>query len=193
MNKLIYFFALVGVFVLVACKSNGDSDPNAKKEDTVESLKERIVEIDDSLIVLFDKKMEDDEFVIDRLVYHEGINRCIDFYNTFPEDKYAPYAIEKAAGLYDALRIGQKASDWRDTLINNYPDYDRMLFILEQQKAHYDNFDAYVPDKIKFYINKMLEFEDLPEDQREQLEFRLEHIDLKFMDIVRMRNPELDI
>lgn len=193
MSKLIYFFALVGFFVLVACKSNGDSDPNAKNESTVESLKERIVEIDDSLIVLFDKKMEDDEFVIDRLVYHEGINRCIDFYNTFPEDTYAPYALEKAAGLYDALRIGQKAADWRDTLINNYPDYDRMLFILEQQKAHYDNFDAYVPEKIKFYINKMLEFEDLPEDQREQLEFRLEHIDLKFMDIVRMRNPELDI
>lgn len=192
MNKLIYFFALVGVFVLVACKSNGD-DPNAKKEDTVESLKERIVEIDDSLIVLFDKKMEDDEFVIDRLVYHEGINRCIDFYNTFPEDKYAPYAIEKAAGLYDALRIGQKASDWRDTLINNYPDYDRMLFILEQQKTHYDSFDAYVPDKIKIYINKMLEFDDLSEEKREQLEFRLEHIDLKFIDIARMRNPELDI
>jgi hypothetical protein len=193
MNKLIYFFALVGVFVLVACKSNGDSDPNAKKEDTVESLKERIVEIDDSLIVLFDKKMEDDKFVIDRLVYHEGINRCIYFYNTFPEDTYAPYALEKAAGLYDALRIGQKAADWRDTLINNYPDYDRMLFILEQQKAHYDNFDAYVPEKIRIYINKMLEFDDLSEEQREQLEFRLEHIDSKFMDIVRMRNPELDI
>jgi hypothetical protein len=190
-----YIIFLVGFLVLgmFSCNSEKSSEQDVVSNLTVEELKDQITEIDDSLKTLFDKKMEDDEFKIDRLVYHEGINRCILFYQTFPKDDYAPYALEKAAGLYDALRISQKAADWRDTLINRYPDYDRMFFILEQQKAHYDNFDAYVPDKIELYINKMLEYDDLPDGKREELEFRLEHIDLKFMDIVRMRNPDLEI
>jgi hypothetical protein len=194
MNYSFSLFIACILISLVSCENQQNKeDVKITNEITVQSLKEQIQEIDDSLNVLFEQRMEDDNFEIDRLVYHEGINRCIRFYESFPDDEYAPYSLEKAAGLYDALTISQKASDWRDTLINRYPEYERMLFILEQQKAHYDNFDTYVPEKIKLYINKMLAFEDLPAEKREQLEFRLENIDLNFMDIVKLRNPDLEM
>jgi hypothetical protein len=194
--KVVLNILMLVVFssVISACSSDVNRDEQgADQEVTTVLLKERIQEIDDSLKVLFEKKMEDDNFQIDRLVYHEGINRCIEFYRTFPENDYAPYAIEKAAGMYDALRITQKAVEWRDTLIANYPNYDRMLFVLEQQKVNYDSFEVYEPEKIKFYIEKMLQLETLTADKREELEFRLDNINLNFMDLARLRNPDLDI
>lgn len=190
-NLVMFSMLLGGIY---SCSSDSeDKGIDTEQEVSTEFLKERIQEMDDSLKVLFEMKMEDDNFKIDRLVYHEAINRCIEFYHTFPEDNYAPYAIEKAAGMYDALRISQKATEWRDTLIANYPDYDRILFVYEYQKANYDSFEAYEPEKIKYYIEKMLALDDLPAEKREELEFRLEHIDLDFMGLARLRNPDLDL
>lgn len=194
MNNSFLYTVIIFFLTLMSCNNQSANDvDNDNPEVTVDLLKGEIKEMDDSLNMLFEKRLGDNNFKIDRLVYHEGINRCIKFYETFPKDEYAPFALEKAAGLYDALLIPQKAADWRDTLITSYPNYDRMVFILEQQKAHYDNFDAYVPDKIKLYINKMLAIDSLSTEKREQLEFRLENIDLKFIDIVRLRNPDLEM
>lgn len=181
------------VFIITSCGESDKKDKLEKEsEATVESLKSDIKEIDDSLSVLIKKRLEEDDFKIDRLVYHEGINRSIKFYETFPEDEFAPYALEKVASLYDALQIGQKSADWRDTIIINYPDFDRRLDILELQKAHYDNFDTYEPGKIKHYVELMLEM-DIPDKKREDLKYRLENIDLTFLEMVKLLNPDLEL
>ena len=192
MKKNFYYSLIIGlVLVLNAC--GGEKKKSLIEEEvTVERLKAEIKEIDDSLSVLIKRRIEEDDFKIDRLVYHEGINRSVKFFETFPEDEFAPYALEKVASLYDALQISQKSAEWRDSIIINYPDFDRRLDILELQKAHYDNFDNHEPEKIEEVINLMLQM-DLPNDKREDLEFRLKHIDLNFMDIVRLRNPDLEL
>lgn len=194
-NKLFPLsLVILSASFIISCGQGSDKAEKSEKEDdvTVKSLKSDIKEIDDSLSVLIKKRLEEDDFKIDRLVYHEGINRSIKFYETFPDDDFAPYALEKVASLYDALQISQKSADWRDTIIVNYPEFDRRLDILELQKAHYDNFETYEPEKIEHYIELMLEM-DIPDKKREDLEYRLEHIDLTFLEMVKLLNPDLEL
>lgn len=178
------------LFVATACT---DTDDNKKEEVTVSSLKERISIMDDSLAVLTTDFLEGNIEKIDRLVYHEAINRSIDFYNHFPENEYAPYALEKVSSMYMALKIEEKAADWRDTILVNYPDFDRVLDILELQKAYYDGYDSYNKEKVEEYIERMLEHDKLSNEKRSDLEYRLEYIDKSFKELIQMSNPELDM
>lgn len=154
------------------------------EEITVESLKASIKEIDDSLYVLMEKVLETDDFEIDRLVYHEGANRGIEFYKNFPEDEYAPYALDKVIGMYWALNIEPRTVEWLDTLITKYPEYPGLMGALERQKSVYDSFDAYNPEKIEYYTKLMLERDDLSPEKRADFELRLKHIDKPFEEFV---------
>ena len=183
--KVIYSF-LYTVLLLGACTS-GEGDRTAG-EVTVESLKASIKEIDDSLYVLMEKVLATDGFEIDRLVYHEGVNRGIEFYKNFPDDEYAPYALDKVIGMYWALNIEPRTVEWLDTLITKYPDYPGLMGALERQKSVYDSFDAYNPEKIEYYTKLMLERDDLSPEKRADIELRLKHIDKSFEEFILILN-----
>lgn len=178
------------LIVTVACENN---DSQEGEEVTVEGLKEKIQVMDDSLAVLTTDFLDGKIEKIDRLVYHEAINRNIDFYNNFPDNNYAPYALEKASSMYMAIKVEEKAADWRDTILVNYPDFDRSLDILELQKAYYDGYDSYDKEKVEHYIEKMLEHKKLSDDKREELEYRLENIDLSYKELIQKSNPDLEL
>jgi len=158
-------------------------------------LKERIQEMDDSLNVLMEKALTEKDYAIGRLVYHEAANRNISFYNSYPENDFAPEALEKAASMYMAINLEERAAEWRDTLIQNYPNYKHILAVLELQKSFYDNFEAYNPEMIKKYCQMILEKGDdqLTPEKREAIEFRLEHIDLNFKELIQLQNPDLEL
>jgi hypothetical protein len=185
--KAIYTF-LFATLVLASC--GGPSIDTSSDEVTVESLKAAIKEIDDSLYILMEKALETDGVEIDRLVYHEGANRGIEFYKNFPEDEYAPYALDKVIGMYWALNIEPKTVEWLDTLITKYPEYPGIMGALERQKSVYDNFDAYNPEKIKYYTNLMLERNDLSPEKRADFELRLQHIDKSFEEFIFLLNGD---
>ena len=189
MRKIVYLIVLATLFA--SCGEDQEVDEN-QDEVTVESLKSAIKEMDDSLAVLLERVIEEDDFKIERIVYHEAVSRNLEFYKTFPDHEFAPYALEKVTSMYLALKIDEKAANWRDTLIINYPDFERILDILELQKVHYDNFDVYEPEKIKKYSKMMLDNEKLSDEKREELEFRLEHIDKDFMELIKLQNPDLE-
>lgn len=178
--------------LLVACNNSGEQETSL--ENTPELSLQRIQEMDDSLNVLVQKSMNEPDFEIDRLAYHEAAMRSIDFYKNFPEHDFAPEALEKASAMYMAINLDQRAADWRDTLIENYPNFIRILDILELQKAVYDNFDTYNPEMIKKYSQMMLDLGDkLPAKKREEIEFRLEHIELDFLELAILQNPDLPL
>jgi len=161
--KTIYSI-LFTVLLLGACNSGkGDQTVN---EVTVESLKASIKEIDDSLELLMAKALATDGFEIDRLVYHEGANRGIEFYKNFPDDEYAPYAVDKVIGMYWALNIEPRTVEWLDTF----------------------SFDAYNPKKIEYYTKLMLNRNDLSPEKRADFELRLKHIDKSFEDFILILN-----
>ncbi|MEX2483046.1 MAG: hypothetical protein WED10_00705 [Brumimicrobium sp.] len=196
MKNSIYLFSILFTsLAFLSCEEKSDENEGEDEsaEVTPESLKNSIKEMDDSLQVLFKKRMEEDNFKIDRLVYHEAINRNKSFFENFPEHGYAPRAVEKIASMYLQLNIEGEAVKWRDTILHNYPNYKNKLGVLELQKSYYDNFDTYEPEKIEYYCNEMLKVEGLSEEKKEEIEFRLEHIELSFTELIKMQNPDLEL
>lgn len=174
--------------VLVSCGENKE-DVTSTDEITVEGLKESIKEIDDSLAMLTKQKMKNPDFKIDRLVYHEGINRNKEFFETFPEDPYAETALEKIASLYFQLQIEGEAAKWRDSILVHYPNNKSKVGLLEMQMSYYD-FDNHDKEKLEYYLNELLSLENLTEQQREDYEFRLKHIDKTHAELMELHNND---
>ncbi|MDX1651167.1 MAG: hypothetical protein R3277_01665 [Brumimicrobium sp.] len=189
----VYWMALCLILVIGSCVNEEKQEGPEVKEVTPESMMSDIKEMDDSLEVLFAQRMKSDNFEIDRLVYHEAINRNKAFYMTYPDHSYAPKAAEKIASMYLQLNIEPEAIKWRDTILINYPDFERKLDILELQKAAYDNFDTYDKEKIIYYSDEMLKMEGLPEEKKKDIQFRLENIDLTFRELIKLQNPDLEM
>lgn len=181
------------IALLIIVSACGEKESGEEETVTVASLKDKINAIDDSLVGLTADFLDGKIEKIDRLVYHEAINRNIDFYNHFPENEFAPFALEKVSSMYMSLKVEDKAADWRDTILINYPDFKRTLDILELQKAYYDGYDNFEQEKVEEYTKRMLERDDLTDEKRADLEFRLEHIDKSFKELIKISNPELDI
>lgn len=177
-------------FFIYACGSRETVVEEKVEELTPESLQAEIKVMEDSLQQLHKAFLDGEIEKIDRLVYHETINRHIAFYEAYPEHELAPVSVDNIAGLYMALPVAQKARDWRDTLITNYPNYKGIKMALELQVSYYD-VDEYNPELLTKYINLLLAQEGLPEEKKEQLNFRLKHIDLTFEELLVLQNPEL--
>lgn len=182
---------MVPFLTLISCGSKDEDkdQSDSKDEVTVESLKGDIVEIDDSLEMLTKKKMKEPDFKIDRLVYHEGINRNKKFFETFPEDKYAKTALEKIASLYFQLQIEGEAAKWRDSILLHYPKTESKITLLEMQMSYYD-YDNYNQEKLEYYLNQLLEIDDLSDEKKKDYEFRLEHIDKKHSELIQLNNND---
>lgn len=186
--KTWFYFTIGSILLLVAACSD-----NAEKsvEQTPENLLNSIQEMDDSLHALVDKRMRVDTFKIDKLVYHEAINRNKVFYKTYPDHEKAEQSLEKIASMYLQIGVESEAAKWRDSLLINYPENENKIGILEMQMNYYD-YDNYDPEKIKYYANQLLELENLPEGKKEDYEFRLKHIDKTFEELIKIRMQESD-
>lgn len=188
------YLAILLIFgVISSCQEN--EEVAVLDEQSPAFLKERIQEMDDSLNLLMEKALTEKEFAIDRLVYHEAANRNILFYKSFPDHDFAPEALEKAASMYMSINLEPRAAEWRDTLIQNYPNYKHILSVLELQKSFYDNFETYNPEMIKKYCQMMLDKggNQLTQEKRDDIQFRLEHIDLNFKELIQLQNPDLEL
>jgi predicted small secreted protein len=187
-NHLILF--IIPVLASYACTNYEDSDQKTSMNIvTVEELKKDIIAIDDSLMMLTKKKMKNPNFKIDRLVYHEGINRNKKFFELFPENEYTKTALEKIASLYFQLQIEEEAAKWRDSIFLYYPNTESKIGLLEMQMSYYD-YDNYNREKLEYYLKKLLNIENLSEEKKKDYEFRLKHIDKKHSELIEMHNND---
>jgi outer membrane protein assembly factor BamD (BamD/ComL family) len=190
--KIKYFtLSVILAIVLFSC---GDSDVDqnqsaAENQLTAEQLKVSIQEIDDSLFVLTKKKMKNPDFKIDRLVYHEGINRSKNFFESYPEDDYAKTALEKIASLYFQLQIEGEAAKWRDSILLHYPKTESRPELLIMQMSYYD-FDNHNKEKLTYYLNELLSLKSLSKEQRSDYQFRLKHIDKSHSELMELHNND---
>ena len=152
--KYLILSVLISTF-LVSCgdSSNDQTETDSQEEVTVETLKLSIKEIDDSLVMLTKEKMENPDMKIDRMVYHEGINRNKQFFETFPNNPYAEKALEKIASLYFQLQIEGEAAKWRDSILMHYPNNKSKIGLLEMQMSYYD-FNNHNKEKLEYYLNR---------------------------------------
>lgn len=181
---------LLGITLLMSCGNNSENHSESSTDElTIDGLKESITEIDDSLSMLTKKQMKDPDFKIDRLVYHEAINRNKKFFEEFPKDEYAETALEKIASLYFQLQIEGEAAKWRDSIIVHYPNSDKKIGLLEMQMSYYD-FDDHNKEKLEYYLNELLSLDNLSEQQRQDYEFRLKHIDKSHTELMELHNND---
>jgi hypothetical protein len=182
-------FCILFTTLLMSCGDQTENPSSSKDEFTVVGLKKSIEVIDDSLSMLTKKKMKDPNFKIDRLVYHEGINRNKKLFETFPEDDYAKTALEKIASLYFQLQVEGEAAKWRDSILIHYPNTESKIALLEMQMSYYD-YNNHNKEKLEYYLNRLLSLNTLTEEQRKDYEFRLEHIDKSHSELMELHNNE---
>lgn len=189
---LLKYFTVCTVLatLLTSCGDKSNSqDPSPSNELTVNGLKQSIKEIDDSLSRLTKKKMKNPDFKIDRLVYHEAINRNKRFFEEFSEHEYAETALEKIASIYFQLQIEGEAAKWRDSILVHYPNSDKKIGLLEMQMSYYD-FNNHNKERLEYYINELLSLDNLSEQQRQDYEFRLKHIDKSHSELMELHNND---
>jgi hypothetical protein len=85
------------------------------------------------------------------------------------------------------------AAQYGDTLIRKYPAYKNRPMVLQSIASAYDM--SIVPrrkDLVEKYYKLLLkENKDLPAEERESIQYRLDHIDLTFEELIVQRQKDL--
>ena len=156
-------------------------------ENSREALKTKITEMEDSISALQKKSSEP----IPNLTSIELINRLTAYYKAFPKDEYAADCLFKLHMKHTELNAHEKALEYGDTLLLNFPNYKNKDFILESLGSTYD-FIIQPRDtsKVRYYYSLLLK-ERIPKEKREGIENRLKHLDLDFFAYIELNNKKV--
>jgi hypothetical protein len=113
-------------------------------------------------------------------------DKCLAVYRNFPDSKEAPKYLDKAHIILSSAGMHNMAVLYADTLIRNYPAYENRPMVLQSLATAYDIF--IVPrrkDLVKKYYNLLLtENPKLPQEEKENIRYRLDHIDMTFDQLI---------
>ena len=169
--------------LLYSCENKPKVDENSR-----EALKTKISEMEDSISALQKKSSEP----IPNLTSIELINRLTAYYKAFPKDEYAADCLFKLHMKLTELNANEKALEYGDTLLLNFPNYKNKDFILESLGSTYD-FIIQPRDtsKVRYYYSLLLKVKNLPKEKREGIENRLKHLDLDFFAYIELNNKKV--
>lgn len=155
-----------------------------KDENSREALKNKITEMEDSISALQKESSEP----IPNLTSIELINRLTTYYTTFPKDDYAADCLFKIHMKFSELNAEEKALEYGDTLLLNFPNYKNRDFILESMASTYDVLiEPRDTSKIRYYYSLLLKEKNLPKEKRDGIVNRLKYIDLDFFSYIEMK------
>lgn len=181
MKVLTTFYVIALLFV--GCSSSAQDPVQARTEIT--ELEDSISKV--SLKLELGEKM--DTSMINRLKA-----KLVAFYQTFPENEYAPEYLDKLHMLSIGERDYETGMRYADTLIKNYKDYINRPMILESMANAYDMFiQPRDISKVQEYNNLLLkENPKMDEEKREEIEFRMKHIDLTMDQLIDLQIESLE-
>jgi hypothetical protein len=145
-----------------------------------EELIEKITYMEDSLKGLTAELKEIKQ--IPNLTRMELINRLLDFYHYYPEDKFAPECLDKVHMTYSGMGVYVRAVEYADTLLEKYPDYVNRSLVLESQGSSYDIFiQPRDSAKVRYYYELLLkENPKMDKAKRNGIKDRLKYNHLNF-------------
>lgn len=121
-------------------------------------------------------------------------DKCLAVYRNYPKSKEAPAYLDKAHIILSGSGYHSLAVLYADTLIRKYPMYDNRAMVLQSLASAYDMF--IIPRKkelvIKYYKLLLKENPKMSKEERENIEFRLEHIDKTFDQLIEMQLSDKD-
>jgi len=112
--------------------------------------------------------------------------KCLKIYRNYPKSEEAPMYLDKAHVIYSSAGLHGMAVLYADTLIRKYPAYKNRPMVLQSLANAYDLF--LVPRRKelvqKYYQLLLTENPKLPAEERENIQYRLDHIDLTFEQLI---------
>ncbi|HLP56802.1 MAG TPA: hypothetical protein VK151_17315 [Fluviicola sp.] len=172
---------IVGLTILLtACSGGGE-----KQTLTKESLIKEVTLFEDSLkrnLVPSGSRETTMDYV----------EKCLAVYRNFPKSEEAPKYLDKAHVILSSTGLHGLAVLYADTLINKYPAYKNRPMVLQSMASAYDLF--IIPRKkelvIKYYTMLLKENPDLPKEERENVQFRLDNIDKTFDELIELQTKD---
>jgi len=174
----LFFLVSIVALLLLGC--------NSTAQDAVQS-REEIKSLEDSISVA-SLKLELGE-KLDASMKQRLIDKLVYYYQTFPEDQYAPEYLDKLHMIAVGERDYKTAMNYADTLINNYKDYVNRAMVLESMANAYDMF--ILPrdtSKVRYYNNLLLkENPKMNKEKREEILYRMKYLDLTIEEFIEFQ------
>ncbi|MES2589665.1 MAG: hypothetical protein V4622_11850 [Bacteroidota bacterium] len=185
MKKSLFLVSIgcVLAFFLIQCSSKSDTS-------SPEALKERITELDDSLKFLYKEIMNDQTKEIPTKTIDRTIKAYLDFQSKFPKDKYSATCLDKVQQLYLQKKDYRKSMTYTNLLLEKYPKYEKRASLLLNAGSTSDMLN----DKFnveRYYTMLLKENPNLEKETKEMVEFRLEHIDLTFEQLIELQMEKI--
>ncbi len=179
-----YFLVLVVGLFLASC----GNQPKEKKSNipTKDFLKSEIVEINDSLKVLYRNLMESPGYKFPTLAVNEAIFRHLQYYKYYPKDDYAATCLDKVQQLYLQEKAYELSLNYTDTLLVKYPKYkERATLLLNAGSTGEILQDTAIIRK--YYTQLLDEYPNLESETKEMVSFRLKHLNLTFDQLIDLQ------
>ncbi len=177
----VFLTGMVGLLVLLTACSGGA----AKETVTKEALLQEVTVFEDSLKRNLIPAGS-------REVTINYAEKCLAVYRNFPKSKEAPKYLDKAHVILSSNGLHGLAVLYADTLINKYPAYKNRPMVLQSLASAYDLF--IIPRKkelvVKYYKMLLKENPNLPKEERENVQFRLDNIDKTFEELIDLQTKE---
>lgn len=174
--------AFCTLFMLASC----GSDAPQSKEEYIQDFKQ----YEDSIKKKGNEKLNFSNQQ-DALAYAE---RCLEIAHRFPKEEEAPEYMDKAHMILAGAGFHSRSVMLADTIIMMYPRYKNRAMVLESAAVTYDMF--ILPrrkDKVKAYYELLLkDYPNLPKEQKANIEFRLQNVDLSFDQLIEKQQAELN-
>lgn len=177
--KYTWFILLLVAATFAACGGKEKGSKEGEKP-SKEELIQRINYMEDSLKGLTAQLKDIKQ--IPNLTRMELINRLLDFYRNYPEDKFAPECLDKVHMTYSGMGVYVRSVEYADTLLQKYPDYVNRAMVLESQGSSYDIFiQPRDSAKVRYYYELLLkENPNMDKAKKNGIKDRLKYNHLNF-------------
>ena len=159
------------LILLVACSGKNEIQT---KESMIEELQ------------VFEDSLKNNQLDTVQDVTVKYAEKCLKIYRNYPKSEEAPTYLDKAHVIYSSAGLHGMAVLYADTLIRKYPAYKNRPMVLQSLANAYDLF--LIPRKkelvLKYYTLLLKENPKLPAEERENIQYRLDHIDLTFEQLI---------
>lgn len=177
----IVVIGMLGLIAVLAACSGGEKNEATSKESLVEE------------VTLFEDSLKRNLIPAgSRTTTINYAEKCLAVYRTYPKSKEAPKYLDKAHVILSSNGLHGLAVLYADTLINKYPDYKNRPMVLQSLASSYDLF--IIPRKkelvLKYYNMLLKENPNLPKEERETVQFRLDNIDKSFEELIELQTKD---
>lgn len=190
MKKLI--LAVFTGAILVSCGGNEESSKTEEIQFTEESMLAKLDSLEQGLAEMKLNKKTAVEVNSKRI---ELVEMFKDLYARYPNSKEAPVALDKIHMIYSGMGKNDLSTQWADTLLMKYPNYENRVMVIESQAASYDNLiEPRDTAKVKYYYNLLLkEDKAMDADKRSGIKERMKYIHLSMEEYIDKKMKDVDL